>query len=87
MSDVRTLPVPEGLDGMRVDAGLSRLLGLSRTVVAGLTRAGAVLVDGIRAGKSDRLTAGSRLEVTLPAPAQPVAARVEPVDGLRVCYE
>ena len=30
MSDTRQLPVPDGLDGMRVDAGLSRLLGLSR---------------------------------------------------------
>ncbi|WP_235852851.1 hypothetical protein, partial [Mycobacterium interjectum] len=26
----RSMPVPEGLAGMRVDAGLARLLGLSR---------------------------------------------------------
>ncbi|MGH4027082.1 MAG: RluA family pseudouridine synthase [Pseudonocardiaceae bacterium] len=87
MSDVRALPVPEGLDGMRVDAGLSRLLGLSRTAAAGLTETGAVLVDGSPAGKSDRLAAGSRLEVTLPAPAQPVVPRSEPVEGLQVRYE
>ena len=31
--DSRALPVPDGLDGMRVDAGLSKLLGLSRTGV------------------------------------------------------
>ncbi|MDQ3761868.1 MAG: RNA pseudouridine synthase, partial [Actinomycetota bacterium] len=68
MSDVRTLPVPDGLDGMRVDAGLARLLGMSRTVVAGLAEAGAVLVDGSPAGKSDRLPAGAWLEVTLPDP-------------------
>lgn len=30
------MPVPDGLDAMRVDAGLARLLGLSRTVVATL---------------------------------------------------
>jgi 23S rRNA pseudouridine1911/1915/1917 synthase len=87
MSDVRTLPVPDGLDGMRVDAGLARLLGLSRTAVAGLTEAGAVLVDGSPAGKSDRLAAGAWLEVTLPEPPRPAAARVEPVVGLQVLHD
>ncbi|MGH3788064.1 MAG: RluA family pseudouridine synthase [Pseudonocardiaceae bacterium] len=87
MSDVRTLPVPEGLDGMRVDAGLARLLGLSRTAAAGLTEAGAVLVDGSPAGKSDRLAAGSWLEVTLPDPQRTVTTRVEPVVGLRILHD
>ena len=31
------MPVPDGLEAMRVDAGLARLLGLSRTAVAQLT--------------------------------------------------
>ena len=35
----RTLPVPEGLAGMRVDAALSKLLGISRTVAAELATA------------------------------------------------
>ncbi|MGH3793957.1 MAG: RluA family pseudouridine synthase [Pseudonocardiaceae bacterium] len=87
MSDVRTLPVPDGLDGLRVDTGLARLLGLSRTAVAGLTETGAVLVDGSPAGKSDRLTAGTWLEVTLPEPARPLVPRIEAVDGLQVRYD
>jgi 23S rRNA pseudouridine1911/1915/1917 synthase len=87
MSDVRTLPVPEGLEGMRVDAGLARLLGLSRTAVAGLTEAGAVLVDGSPVGKSDRLAAGSWLEVNLPDPQRPAAVRAEPVTGLRLLHD
>jgi 23S rRNA pseudouridine1911/1915/1917 synthase len=87
MSDIRTLPVPEGLEGMRVDAGLARLLGLSRTAVAGLAEAGAVLLDGNPAGKSDRLATGSWLEVTLPDPQRPAAVRVEPVTGLRVLHD
>ena len=87
MSDVRTLPVPEGLEGMRVDAGLARLLGLSRTVVAGLTEAGAVLVNGSPVGKSDRLATGSWLEVTLPDPQRPAEVRAEPVTGLRVLHD
>ncbi|MGH3872835.1 MAG: RluA family pseudouridine synthase [Pseudonocardiaceae bacterium] len=88
MSDVRALPVPDGLDGMRVDTGLARLLGLSRTAVAGLTGAGAVLVDGSPVGKSDRLATGTWLEVTLPEPQRTaVAAAAEPVLGLRVLHD
>jgi len=64
----RTLPVPDGLDGMRVDAGLAKLLGLSRTAVAALAESGDVSLDGRPVAKSDRLTAGAWLEITLPEP-------------------
>ena len=87
MTSARSLPVPDGLDGMRVDAGLARLLGLSRTVVAELAAAGDVLVDGRTAGKSDRLMAGSLLEITLPEPETPaVEVPATPVEGLVVLY-
>ena len=84
----RLLPVPDGLDGMRVDAGLSRLLGLSRTVVAALVEDGRVALDGRCAGKSDRLAAGSWLEVELPEPAAPtgIAGPAEVVAGLTVLH-
>ncbi|WP_132121409.1 RluA family pseudouridine synthase [Actinocrispum wychmicini] len=72
---------------MRVDAGLSKLLGLSRTVVAAIAEAGDVVIDGRPADKSDRLVAGSVLEVTLPAPDRPVELVPVPVDGLRVLFE
>jgi 23S rRNA pseudouridine1911/1915/1917 synthase len=71
MPETRQLPVPDGLDGMRVDAGLSRLLGMSRTAVAALTDEGRVAVDGRAAVKSDRLVAGAWLEVELPGPDRP----------------
>ena len=87
MSGARALPVPEGLDGMRVDAGLAKLLGLSRTVVAELAESGEVLLDGRVAGKSDRLVAGVMLEVSLPAPPQPVRLQAIPVYGLVVLHE
>jgi 23S rRNA pseudouridine1911/1915/1917 synthase len=87
MSGYRTLPVPEGLDGMRVDAGLAKLLGLSRTTVAGLIEAGDVQLDGHSAAKSDRLVAGSVLEVTLPEPETPAPAQAVPVPGLVVLHE
>lgn len=59
----RILPVPDGLDGERVDAGLSKLLGLSRSRVATIADAGTVRLDGRVVGKSDRLRAGGMLDV------------------------
>jgi 23S rRNA pseudouridine1911/1915/1917 synthase len=55
--------------------------------VVDLTETGAVLVDGSPVGKSDRLTTGSRLEVTLPDPPRPAAAAAEPVVNLQVLHD
>lgn len=87
MSSSRALPVPDGLDGLRVDAGLARLLGFSRTAAAGLAEGGSVLLDGTPAGKSDRLVAGAWLEVTLPEPERSPAPVAERVPGLIVLHE
>jgi 23S rRNA pseudouridine1911/1915/1917 synthase len=82
----RSLPVPDGLDGLRLDAALARLLGLSRTAAADLVEQGAVHLDGGPAGKADRVAAGAWLEVDLPdRPTAPPPAA--PVPGLRVVYE
>ncbi|WP_166846978.1 RluA family pseudouridine synthase [Isoptericola sp. BMS4] len=85
----RTLPVPDGLAGERVDAALARMLGFSRTQAAELAAAGAVQLDGRTVGKSDRLVPGSRLEVDVPDPRQDVAPAVvaEPVEGMGIAYE
>jgi len=83
----RRVPVPEGLDGERLDAALARMFGLSRSQAADLIGNGAVLVGGRPAGKSDRVPAGEWLDVTLPAPPAAVTAAPEPVPGLRVIYE
>ncbi|WP_374108087.1 RluA family pseudouridine synthase [Saccharopolyspora sp. 6V] len=81
------LPVPDGLEGMRVDAGLAKLLGLSRNTVAGLAESGEVLLDGAPVGKSDRLIAGGLVEVTLPdARPEPEVVAV-PVEGLRILHQ
>ncbi|HEY5033067.1 MAG TPA: RluA family pseudouridine synthase [Actinomycetes bacterium] len=83
----RTLPVPDGLEGERLDAGLARLFGYSRTKAAEMAAEGRVSVDGVLAGKSDRLRAGSLLEVEIPPPAVPVTLVAELVDGLRIVYD
>ena len=82
----RALPVPEGLAGERLDAGLSRLLGLSRSAVADLADAGHVRLDGREAPKSERLRPGSWLEVELPEAAAS-APEPEPVLGLVVVHD
>ena len=40
--EVRNLVIPEGLNQERVDAALSRLLGLSRNVIVGLIESGEI---------------------------------------------
>jgi len=83
----RSLPVPEGLEGERLDAALARLFGLSRTKAADLVADGHVLLDGSTAGKSDRVKAGDWLDVELPSPPGPVAIVAEPVPGMRVIHD
>ena len=58
------MPVPDGLEGQRVDAGLAKLLGFSRTFAAEVAEAGGVELDGRILGKSDRLSAGGWLSVS-----------------------
>ena len=86
MTDVRTLPLPDGLDGLRLDVALSRLFGLSRTSAADLVDAGSVTVDGREVNKSERVRRGAVLEVTLPGVEAP-ALPAEPVPGLVIVYE
>jgi 23S rRNA pseudouridine1911/1915/1917 synthase len=91
MAAERSLAVPEGLDGMRLDAAVARIFGLSRSAAANLVEAGDASLDGRTASKSARVSAGSTLDVRLPdAPgAQDPAGRPapEPVAGLRIVYE
>ncbi len=92
VSEQRRLPVPDGLAGERVDTGLARLLGLSRTRAGDLAVAGHVVVDGAVAGKSDRLHAGAWLEVTIPpvgpgAAPRPVEIVPHAVEGMRIVYD
>ena len=87
MSEVRALPVPAGLAGERLDAGLSRLLGLSRSAAADLAESGDVLIDGQAATKSSRLRAGAWLEVTLPSPVPTGQVAPQPVPGMRVVWD
>ena len=86
MRETRQMPVPPGLAGMRVDAGLAKLLGLSRTAAAELAAAGDVTVDGVTVGKSDRLAEDAWLSVLLPEVQAPLMPKEELVEGMDVLY-
>src|SRR3954469_7371276 len=83
----RTVPVPEGLDGLRLDAAISRLFGLSRTAAAHIVTSGGASLDGRPAAKSDRVSAGETLDVELPSRDGAPAGLPAVVDGLTVLYE
>ena len=87
MTDQRTVFIPEGLEGERVDAGIARLFGLSRTRAAELCAEGHVTLDGKVAIKSDRLMAGAMLDVTIPRMADPLEIHPEIVEGIRIIHE
>jgi 23S rRNA pseudouridine1911/1915/1917 synthase len=82
----RSLPVPDGLAGERVDAGLSKLLGFSRSFAAEVAEAGGVVVGGAVLGKSDRLAGGAWLEVSWQPREAPVVVPVV-VPDLTVVYD
>ncbi|MET0842975.1 MAG: RluA family pseudouridine synthase, partial [Mycetocola sp.] len=82
----RSLPVPDGLDGSRVDAGLAKVLGFSRSFAAEVAEAGGVTVDGQLVGKSDRLRAGSWLDVSWTPKQEPVVVPVV-VSDLTVVHD
>jgi 23S rRNA pseudouridine1911/1915/1917 synthase len=83
----RSLPVPDGLEGERLDAALARLFGFSRTRAAELIAEGDVLLDGSPAAKSDRVHGGAWLEVTIPPPPTRPTPVAEPVPGMTILYE
>jgi 23S rRNA pseudouridine1911/1915/1917 synthase len=87
VTERRTLPVPDGLEGERLDAALARLFGVSRTRAAELVAAGDVLVDGAAAVKSDRVHAGAQLDVVLPAPPAQPQVVAELVPGMTVLHD
>jgi 23S rRNA pseudouridine1911/1915/1917 synthase len=86
-AEERALLVPEGLAGERVDTGLARMFGISRSKAADLLGQGLVRVDGNAAAKSERLVPGSLLEVSLPATADPLEVREEMVEDIKIIHD
>lgn len=87
MSEQKLLPVPDGLSGERADAGLAKLMGLSRSAAAELLNDGLVLQNTKQIGKSDKLQGGAILEVTMPQPKNSLEIVASIVDGFKIIYQ
>jgi 23S rRNA pseudouridine1911/1915/1917 synthase len=86
-ADFRSLHVPEGLAGERVDAAMARMFGLSRSRAAELISRKLVHVDGGEVAKSDRVLPGSLVEVSLPIEADPLVVRPQIVEGIKIIHD
>ena len=85
--ELRTLSVPEGGAGERIDSALTRVLGLSRTAVVKLLEDGDITTGGKAMPKSDRVTAGQIIDVLMPAPINTDPIPLTPLEGLTIVFD
>ena len=83
----RAIQIDQAQDGQRVDTALAKVLELSRSVVADLLNAGEVLQGKKPLSKSDRVSAGDRLTVFMPAIYDPLELKETPIDTLEIIYD
>ena len=83
----REIQIDQAQDGQRVDTALAKVLELSRSVVADLLNAGDVLQGKKPLSKSDRVSAGDRLTVLMPAIYDPLELKETPIDTLEIVYD
>lgn len=86
MPQHRSLPVPDGLVGERVDVAVAKLLGFSRTFAGEVIDAGGVEVDGRVVAKSTRLLADALLSITWDDPREPEVVPVVIAD-MQILYD
>lgn len=87
MSEQKQVFIPDGLAGLRVDAGLSKALGMSRTAITELIDQGGIKLGGKTLGKSDRLTAGSVLDVTIEEKRDRLIIQADEVPDFKVIFQ
>ncbi|MFZ2227044.1 MAG: RluA family pseudouridine synthase [Candidatus Nanopelagicaceae bacterium] len=83
----RTLVLPEGVEGDRVDSALTRMLGLSRTVIARLLEEDEIQTGGKSMQKSERVVAGQVIEILMPDTSIGAPIPLTPLAGLSVVYD
>ena len=78
--------VPEELDGVRADSGLSKISGISRAKLTDAINSGGVLIAGKPCEKSQKLKAGEIVEITLNEVSQIELSPIED-DRLKIVYQ
>jgi 23S rRNA pseudouridine1911/1915/1917 synthase len=79
--------VADEFGGTRADAGLAKLMGISRSLAATLIAEGNVISRGKAVGKSAKLVAGDVLDVTVPERRDPLEVVEEVVEGLKILLD
>lgn len=87
MNAHRTVMVPDGLAGERIDVGLSRMLGLSRSRAADLVDQGLVEINGRMPARSTRLEPGVMLSVEIPQERPPAQVRPMIAPGMSLVHQ
>jgi len=87
VNEEKLVQVTEGLAGSRADAGIAKLLGMSRSAVASMIEDGLVQQNDQIISKSDSLVPDAWLRITLPKPKPALALVAENVEGLKVVYQ
>jgi 23S rRNA pseudouridine1911/1915/1917 synthase len=87
MTEQRLVQVTEGVAGMRADAGIAKLLGISRAKVTEMIEAGLVKQADSVIDKSETLVLSSWLNIELPKPKDAPALVAELVPDLKVIYQ
>ncbi|MDY6049577.1 MAG: RluA family pseudouridine synthase [Corynebacterium sp.] len=82
----RRLLIPEGLDGLRVDQGLAKLTGLSRSQIADIIDRDEVLRDDLPQAKSAKLVAGTYIDIVLPSSPEPLTPQAQVVAGMEILH-
>lgn len=85
--ELKQVLIPEGLAGERVDAALSRLLGISRTVVSELIELGEITKKGKPITKSAKVDVNEHFEVLLPEVKSIGKLTPTPIDNLKIIYD
>jgi 23S rRNA pseudouridine1911/1915/1917 synthase len=83
----RVIVVPDGLEGVRLDIALSRMLGFSRTAAAALIDSGSVLINGIVQPKSALVSAAEVLDVAFPEPQRQLDTEPMFAEGMTLLHD
>lgn len=83
----KILLVPEGLAGQRADAGISKLLGLSRATCAEILENGSVWQNSKQIGKADRLVDGAMIEIDMPETKNALEVVPVEVSDLKIVFQ
>jgi 23S rRNA pseudouridine1911/1915/1917 synthase len=83
----RFLQVPSGISGERADAGLAKLLGLSRAAAAEMLLQGLVSQNSKVLGKSDKLIVDAMLNIKMPEFKNHLEIREDHVEGFSIIFQ